>query len=481
LITDEDPSGIVSDPGLQDKLNHWISQKNRNIPEVSNEQQLYFVIPQQGISMTDNIGRSSCASWCGYHWQSKSASQKNLFYAVVPVGCSDCPAGLNTIDTITYNISHELAEAITDPLWNLGTQTPQPRGWSINIGQAFDEYIEIADKCAGEWEYALDNETGQYFAVQKLWSRSRGECFAAMWTGITLPYTVVDAPSIVGINDVLAVCWTDPQLRINVIDNYAKGGFSFSQPVRLQDYQNPNPEYARDSPSLSIGPGQKMFLAWTGIDAHGPSYHRDNAGSLNLMSSFDFRNWTSKVMLSERSSYGPALAYGGGYLFLAWVGPDNRINVRRSADGKTWYNQDKIVLQQWSIDSPSMTYIYPNLYLLFRSSNGNNKIFIAKSSDLGRSFPTVFAIPNERAASKPALTKSGNDLILAWWGSDSSHTISTLRADSNSKDTITQFGRKRVYSERADGGLSLTNFSDEPFMAWADSNNKLNIMPLVFQ
>ena len=72
------------------------------------------------------------------------------------IGCAGCLAGLSPFEALTSGCSHELAEAITDPV--PGT------GWYD------DANGEIGDVCA--WE---NKRLGDYL-VQRLWSNRAGVC-----------------------------------------------------------------------------------------------------------------------------------------------------------------------------------------------------------------------------------------------------------------------------------------------------------------
>src|SRR2546423_1432033 len=58
-------------------------------------------------------GSASCQAFCGYH----SDISGQIFYAAMPFpGCAGCTGGLSAIDALTSTSSHELCEAITDPI-----------------------------------------------------------------------------------------------------------------------------------------------------------------------------------------------------------------------------------------------------------------------------------------------------------------------------------------------------------------------------
>jgi hypothetical protein len=102
-------SKTVSDTTIQSTLKKWIAAGA--IPPIT-PNRLYFVFTQQGTIV--KLGTdASCQVFCGYH----DHINKSLFYAVVPYhDCSGCTGHLITFDAMTVTASHELCEAITDPV-----------------------------------------------------------------------------------------------------------------------------------------------------------------------------------------------------------------------------------------------------------------------------------------------------------------------------------------------------------------------------
>jgi hypothetical protein len=73
---------------------------------------LYFVFTPSGVTVTLQ-GLSSCVDFCGYHNNTASG----VFYAVVPYAdCAGCLFASTIFDSMTVIASHELCEAITDPI-----------------------------------------------------------------------------------------------------------------------------------------------------------------------------------------------------------------------------------------------------------------------------------------------------------------------------------------------------------------------------
>jgi len=76
-------------------------------------------------------GAASCSNFCGYHYEINGT----IFYAVMPYpDCSGCAGATAVVDALTSTSSHELCEAITDPV--------PGQGWYD------DRNGEIGDICA---------------------------------------------------------------------------------------------------------------------------------------------------------------------------------------------------------------------------------------------------------------------------------------------------------------------------------------------
>jgi hypothetical protein len=113
---------------------------------------LYFVYLPPGIAVVQS-GSRSCQAFCGYH----DNISGQIFYAVMPyANCNGCLGGLATLDALTSTSSHELCEAITDPI--------PGQGWYD------DTNGEIGDICA--WK---TKKMGTY-TVQLEWSNKANQC-----------------------------------------------------------------------------------------------------------------------------------------------------------------------------------------------------------------------------------------------------------------------------------------------------------------
>jgi len=113
---------------------------------------LYFVFLPPGVQVIQG-GAASCKVFCGYH----DAINNNIFYAVMPYpGCAGCLGGLADFEALTSTTSHELCEAITDPI--------PGQGWYD------DNNGEIGDICA--WQ----TRTLGGYTIQLEWSNKAARC-----------------------------------------------------------------------------------------------------------------------------------------------------------------------------------------------------------------------------------------------------------------------------------------------------------------
>ena len=148
-LVSSEPGSTLQDAAIQSMLQKEISAGTLPAKTANS---LYFVFAPPGTQVVD-AGSSSCQDFCGYH----DATAEGIFYAVMPYpGCSGCEGGLALLDALTSTSSHELCEAITDPI--------PGQGWYD------DSFGEIGDICA--WK---TKNLGNY-TVQLEWSNSAGAC-----------------------------------------------------------------------------------------------------------------------------------------------------------------------------------------------------------------------------------------------------------------------------------------------------------------
>ena len=150
VLVERSTVSSISDATIQKDLESEIAS-NQAFPQPS-PNTLYFLYTPQGVKVVQG-GSASCQAFCGYH---NDISGK-ILYAVMPYpGCAGCTAGLATFDALTSTSSHELCEAITDPI--------PGQGWYD------DSNGEIGDICA--WK---TKKVGNY-TVQLEWSNKANKC-----------------------------------------------------------------------------------------------------------------------------------------------------------------------------------------------------------------------------------------------------------------------------------------------------------------
>jgi len=150
VVTSPALGSSVKDSAIQSMLQNEIAN-NSAFPQPS-ANTLYFVYFPPGVKVVQG-GAASCTSFCGYHNDINST----IFYAAMPYpGCSGCVGGLQPFDALTSTSSHELCEAITDPI--------PGEGWYDDVNG------EIGDICA--WQ---TKQLGKY-TVQLEWSNKANKC-----------------------------------------------------------------------------------------------------------------------------------------------------------------------------------------------------------------------------------------------------------------------------------------------------------------
>ena len=148
-ITDSEPGNLITDGAVQAQLKAWIAKGTIPQPTANG---LCFIYLPPGTTV-DLGGQQSCLSFCGYY----DSTAAQVFYAVMPFAdCSGCHGGLSALDALTSTSSHELCEAITDPV--------PGQGWYD------DANGEIGDICA--WKTKQLNG----WTVQLEWSNQQSSC-----------------------------------------------------------------------------------------------------------------------------------------------------------------------------------------------------------------------------------------------------------------------------------------------------------------
>jgi MYXO-CTERM domain-containing protein len=138
-----------------------------------NPNTIYVVFFPPGTTVNDGTG-NSCAAFCAYH--GAGGSNSDIIYAVIPdmgpgskcnTGCSDA-CTTDNVGVTVGSVSHELAEAITDPV----------NGWFNPTSQ---NGSEIGDICASTSPMQTDTGIvpGTTIKAQYEWSQRNRRCLLA--------------------------------------------------------------------------------------------------------------------------------------------------------------------------------------------------------------------------------------------------------------------------------------------------------------
>jgi hypothetical protein len=148
VISANAPSGSISDSAIQAQLLKWI--KAKTVPK-NTANTLYFIYLDPGVVSVLG-GSKSCQNYCGYH-----NNIGKVYYAVMPYPtCTGCLGGMQAFEALTVTSSHEMCEAITDPV--------PGSGWYDNTNG------EIGDICAWNFKQAAG------YTVQLEWSNQQNKC-----------------------------------------------------------------------------------------------------------------------------------------------------------------------------------------------------------------------------------------------------------------------------------------------------------------
>jgi hypothetical protein len=160
VVDDSEPPAAVSDRGIRKLVSGAIAAGTVDW----RGETIYVVFTPPGTVVSTPWGKT-CDAICGYHYKFRDGS-RDVKYALIPHGdchdgCSAPGAHANgaTLDQMTVTLSHELAEAVTDPDIDAWTG---PRGDP-----------EVADLCNSGFVADWD---GARFAVQDLWSNAALAC-----------------------------------------------------------------------------------------------------------------------------------------------------------------------------------------------------------------------------------------------------------------------------------------------------------------
>ncbi|KAJ3296116.1 hypothetical protein HDU79_007542 [Rhizoclosmatium sp. JEL0117] len=200
------PAGTCSDPvsSLDDRkdikpLLYKLVKDGVITPDFNfNSVYAFHVAP--GINVTSDFGDKSCKSMSGYH-SYVNITDLNvpnvpfLIYTVIPDPACMVESPFSYSDLLQIAASHELAEAVTDPLLSLAIEIMLVKG-AKGVAQAAQVAAwvdvdtlklkvngEIADFCEGQADLVPVPKTvggdGKEYSITKFWSQKKNACVVA--------------------------------------------------------------------------------------------------------------------------------------------------------------------------------------------------------------------------------------------------------------------------------------------------------------
>jgi len=166
-------SGTLDDTVIRAELDKAITAGILPKPSADILFMIHFP-PNLKITFKDETGTvaTSCQQFCAYHMDYESKTYGNIYYGVIPnldsMACSmGCGFGGSLVRQ-TVCASHEVTEAITDPIPTPGNSPKYPQAWNTNDGN------EVGDLC----QSATGNLKGKaaVYKVQQEWNNSTNGC-----------------------------------------------------------------------------------------------------------------------------------------------------------------------------------------------------------------------------------------------------------------------------------------------------------------
>ena len=220
-LSPQNASADLTDADIQAELNAQIASGGLPLADAATAYMIYF---PPGIHITHGTSHS-CVSggFCGYH----SALASGHPFTVLPdngpgTGCDVGCGPLGAFDNLTTVSSHELAEAMTDPMAIYATTVAPPLAWFDSVASSLGE---VADICDAQTQHigAITGTAGGTYKVQTLWSNAGGDCFIARAEAVDFavavdsPSSAVATGSFMDVNiTTTAVAGTAPSLTLSV-------------------------------------------------------------------------------------------------------------------------------------------------------------------------------------------------------------------------------------------------------------------------
>jgi hypothetical protein len=164
----------LQDTDIQAEIDHQIDGGVLPHPDANTLFMVYF---PPGIKI-ELDGSESCSAFCAYHLNYTSKTYGTVLYGVMPDLGGMCSFGCgflsNRFDSLTAVSSHELVEAITDPIPTPGSTPAYPQAWNTDDGN------EVGDLCT-EHDTQLTAGSTNY-QLQQIFDNSIHDCAPGPYT-----------------------------------------------------------------------------------------------------------------------------------------------------------------------------------------------------------------------------------------------------------------------------------------------------------
>ena len=173
----------VKDSDIRTELEAQITAGHLPLPDPSS---LYVLDmgSEMTVVMDSKPGTllTSCVDFCSYHSSYPRSHNAYLAYAVImdfyQTHCAEKCGAHGGLDDVTTSTSHEVMEAVTDPLGDEGTLPDGTLGVGWFWPNQTNNEGEIADVCTTAPNGHVTGLSGRSYAVQSQWSNSRSSCYS---------------------------------------------------------------------------------------------------------------------------------------------------------------------------------------------------------------------------------------------------------------------------------------------------------------
>ena len=165
-------TGTVDDVQIRDELEKNMEAGTMPKPSADSLFMIHFPANLKITFKDAGTTATSCQQFCAYHMGFVSKKFGNIYYGVIPnldsFACSmGCGSGGSLVRQ-TVSSSHELIEAITDPIPTPGSSPDFPQAWNTSDG------MEVGDLCQSNTG-ALKGKAANY-KLQQEWDEVAGAC-----------------------------------------------------------------------------------------------------------------------------------------------------------------------------------------------------------------------------------------------------------------------------------------------------------------